>query len=436
MAQTVSSGQNAPRFLRIVGRKQMSGQVQVAGAKNSILPIMTASLLTDKPLLIKNMPHLDDVALMAQVLAGVGIVPNFHSISEMELSGDASSHAVPNTQITQMRASILVLGPLLSRFREAVLPYPGGCMIGPRPVDMHLNALRSLGAEIEEQDETIFARAPNGLHGNHIQFPHPTVGGTENILMAAVLAKGKTVIDNAATEPEVADLTRCLIKMGADIKGAGSKQLVIKGVQSLHGCEHTIIPDRIEAGTYLVAAAGTRGKITLKNIHPGIVDNILQPLKAVGAEISTGKDYITIDMQGRRPKAIDIVTGPYPQFPTDMQAQFTALNTVAQGASVVRDEVFNTRTSHLAEMRKMQADIIEKGNTAHITGKTHLQGAVVRAQDLRASASLVIAGLVAEGETTVLNIEHIDRGYQWLEEKLQLLGADVVRQLRSTSIKQ
>lgn len=429
-----STRQNVSRCLHITGGRSIKGEVKVAGAKNAILPIMTASILTDKPLMINNMPYLDDVALMNQVLAGIGILPTIHEFDKIELSGTISSCAVPVAQTRQMRASILVLGPLLTRYGEATLPYPGGCMIGPRPVDLHLDALKILGAEIEERDETIFARAPNGLSGAHIKFPYPTVGGTENILMAAVLAKGETIIENAATEPEVTDLANCLINMGADIKGMGSRKLRINGIKTLNGGEHTVIPDRIEAGTYLVAAASTRGKITLQNISPSIVENILNPLKKMGASIHTTENSITLDMGKRRPKAINIETGPYPAFPTDMQAQFTALNTIAEGDSTVSDMVFNDRNSHLAEMRKMKARIEQKELVAHIKGVEQLQGAVVRAQDLRASASLVIAGLVAEGKTTVLDIEHIDRGYQWLEEQLKRLDVDVERGLNTAEV--
>ena len=427
------SDRNASRYLHIVGGNPISGQIKVAGAKNATLPVMTASLLTDETVTIKNIPHLDDVALMNQVLAGIGILPTINEFDTIELNGKVSSCTVPTIQTKQMRASILVLGPLLTRYGEATLSYPGGCMLGQRPVDLHISALQTLGAEIEERDETIFARAPKGLSGALIEFPYPTVGGTENVLMAAVCAKGQTVIKNAATEPEVGDLIHCLTKMGADIKGVGGRELVIQGVKKLRGCEHTILPDRIEAGTYLVATASTRGKITLKNITPNIMQNILMQLKAVGADIDTTEDSITLDMAGRRPKALDIVTGPYPQFPTDLQAQFTALNTIAHGNSQVEDKVFSDRMSHLDEMCRMQADITQSGTVLTIKGKERLQGAIVHAQDLRASASLVIAGLVAEGETRVLNIEHIDRGYQWLEEQLQSLGVDVTRKLHTSN---
>jgi UDP-N-acetylglucosamine 1-carboxyvinyltransferase len=420
---------NASRYLHIVGGESISGQIKVAGAKNAILPIMAASLLTDDSIVIKNIPHLDDVALMNQVLAGIGILPTINEFDMLELQGGVSSCVVPIDQTKQMRASILVLGPLLSRYGEATIPYPGGCMIGPRPVDLHLDGLRTLGAKIEEHENTIFASAPNGLIGAHIKFPYPTVGGTENLLMAATYAKGETVIENAATEPEVRDLTKCLIAMGAEIKGIGERKLIVRGGKKLKGCEHRIIPDRIEASTYLVAAASTRGKITLLDISPDIMSNILEPLKAIGAEINLSENSISLDMQGRRPKAIDIITGPYPQFPTDLQAQFTTLNAIAEGSSTVEDKVFNSRNSHLTEMHKMKADIKKKGTIVHIKGKERLQGAKVHARDLRASASLVIAGLVAEGETMVLDIEHIDRGYQWLEEQLQGLGANVTRKL-------
>lgn len=420
---------NTPKCLHVCGGNVINGTINIAGAKNAVLPIMAAKILTKDDVMIKNLPHLDDVALMNQVLGGIGIVPNIHSIDTIELQGSISSTAVPIAQTQQMRASILVLGPLLARYGEVTMPYPGGCIIGPRPIDLHLNGLKQLGAQIEENDGAIYAKAPKGLHGAHIVLPYPTVGGTENILMAATLASGETRIENAAIEPEISDLIKCLQKMGAQIKGMDSNQLTIQGVKQLHGCSYRVMSDRIEAGTYLAAAAVTKGRIKLNGIDVNLIQNILTAFKQTGAEIECQENSVSLDMQGRRPLAVDINTGPYPQFPTDMQAQFTALNTVALGQSQVRDSVFKGRTSHLKEMIKMQADIRWDNSVAHINGKEMLEGAVVEAQDLRASASLVIAGLVANNKTTILKIEHIDRGYQWLEEQLRSLGADVKREL-------
>ena len=429
------SGINEPRCLRINGCIPLQGKVRISGAKNSVLPIMAASLLTDDKLIIRNMPHLDDVALMNQLLAGLKSPPIIRDIDTIELGGVCDIvREIPREQTRQMRASILALGPLLARFGKIELSYPGGCLIGMRPVDMHLQALRTLGAEIEERDDLIRAYAPDGLIGNRIEFPHPTVGGTENIMMAACLARGLTVIENAALEPEVADLGRCLQAMGAKIEGLGTSTMRIEGVPELHGCEHVVIPDRIETGTYLVAAAATRGRVELLNTQADLLEVVIDKLRAAGADIKVGKDSILLDMKGKRPHAVDVETGPYPGFPTDMQAQFTVLNAVADGEATVREKIFEGRVAHIEEMHRMGADIVVRDGVALIRGVEALTGAQVKASDLRASASLVIAGLVAKGTTSVLNIEHIDRGYQWIEEKLRLLKADVKRVLLSAEI--
>lgn len=430
-------GVNEPRCLRIKGRIPLKGTVRISGAKNSVLPIMAASLLTDDKLVIRNMPHLDDVALMNQLLAGLKSPPILRDIDTIELGGvggNGDVRKIPSEQTRQMRASILALGPLLARFGQVELSYPGGCLIGMRPVDMHLQGLIALGAKIEEQGDMIRASAPDGLVGNRVKFPRPTVGGTENLMMAACLAHGETVIENSALEPEVADLGHCLRAMGAKIDGVGTATMRIEGVKELHGCEHTVIPDRIETGTYLVAAAATRGCIKLINTQADLLDIVIQKLREAGAEIDIDADSITLDMHDKRPRAVDIETGPYPGFPTDMQAQFTVLNAVADGEAYVREKIFEGRVAHIEEMHRMGADIVVRNGVAMIRGVEALSGAQVKASDLRASASLVIAGLVAKGVTSVLNIEHIDRGYQWIEEKLRLLEADVERVLISAEV--
>ena len=420
---------NPPRHLIVEGPVQLRGEARVAGAKNAMLPIMAASLLTDEPVIIDNTPHLDDVALMAQVLAGIGVKPIIHSASRIELGGGINSCTVPARQATQLRASILTLGPMLTRFGEARLPYPGGCSIGPRPVDQHLQALRTLGAVIDERDTEIVAHAPKGLTGAEIRFDHPTVGGTENIMMAAVGASGTTVIHNCAVEPEVQDLARCLQKMGASISGVGSKKLVIKGQKKMHGCCHRIISDRIESGSYLAAAAASRGSVTLIGARAEHLQMVLQKLQEAGAEIEIGNDYVKLDMKNKRPKAVDIETQPYPGFPTDMQAQFTALNAVAEGSSTITENIFPNRTAHILEMCRMGAKLRLENNRVHVEGVERLVAATVYATDLRASASLVIAALVAEGKSNIHSIEHMDRGYEWLSEKLGKLGAPISRKL-------
>ncbi len=415
--------------LLIRGGRQLNGRLRVSGAKNAALPILAATLLGSERTIIRNLPHLHDITTMIELLGclGVGLTVSEKLAVEVDASTVASFRA-PYGLVKTMRASILVLGPLLARFGEAEVSFPGGCAIGSRPVDLHLKGLEAMGAEITIEDGYIKARRDGRLKGADISMETVTVGGTENLLMAAALAEGKTVIRNAAREPEVVDLANCLIAMGAKINGAGSSTLEIEGVERLHGCDYSVMPDRIEAGTYLVAVAATGGKIYLDGAVAHHLDIVLDKLREAGAEIDFGDDWISLDMKGQRPKSVGITTAPYPGFPTDMQAQFTALNAVAEGVGKVTEMVFENRLIQTHEMNRMGADIQIEGNTAIIKGRATLKGAPVMASDLRASASLVIAGLVAEGETLVDRIYHIDRGYECIEEKLQSLGADIRRQ--------
>ncbi len=417
--------------LHISGQCRLEGEIEVSGAKNAALPIMAASLLCEDALTISNLPNLGDVALMNQVLASLGVERTMTTTDTFKLDArSVVSCAIPVEQARQMRASILVLGPLLARYGEAQVPYPGGCSIGPRPVDQHLDGLRALGAVFEEREDIIAARAPDGLRGAEIKFRQPTVCGTENIMIAASLAKGNTVVHNAAREPEVADLAHCLNTLGAKIEGIGTDTLLIQGVPRLQGGEYRIIPDRIEASTYLVAVAATRGRVQLCKACPENMESVLDKLRAAGAQIKIGEESIELDMDGKRPQAVDVCTAPYPGFPTDMQAQFTAINALASGKSCVTETIFNDRMAHVKDMQRMGAQIKQGDGSVLVTGVEHLQGSMVRANDLRASASLVIAGLMAEGETIVQDIEHIDRGYQWIEEKLNKLGAQIKRRPR------
>ena len=415
--------------LLIRGGQQLNGRLRVSGAKNAALPILAATLLGSERTTIRNLPHLHDITTMIELLGclGVGLTISEKLAVEVDANTVASFRA-PYGLVKTMRASILVLGPLLARFGEAEVSFPGGCAIGSRPVDLHLKGLEAMGAEITIEDGYIKARRDGRLRGADISMETVTVGGTENLLMAAALAEGKTIIRNAAREPEVVDLANCLIAMGAKITGAGSSTLEIEGVESLHGCDYSVMPDRIEAGTYLVAVAATGGKIHLDGAVAHHLDIVLDKLREAGAEIDFGDDWISLDMKGQRPKSVGITTAPYPGFPTDMQAQFTALNAVAEGVGKVTETVFENRLIQTHEMNRMGADIQIEGNTVIIKGRATLKGAPVMASDLRASASLVIAGLVAEGETLVDRIYHIDRGYECIEEKLQSLGADIRRQ--------
>jgi UDP-N-acetylglucosamine 1-carboxyvinyltransferase len=414
--------------LVIRGGNRLSGELRISGAKNAALPILAATLLADEPVTIRNLPHLHDITTMIELLGcmGVGLVID----EKLSVEADASSirhFEAPYELVKTMRASILVLGPMLAHFGRAHVSFPGGCAIGSRPVDLHLRGLEAMGAEVSVEGGYINAQIDGRLQGARILLETVTVGGTENLMMAATLAEGQTVIENAAREPEVVDLANCLIAMGAKISGHGTDTIVIDGVERLHGCVYDVMPDRIEAGTYLVAAAATRGDILLKGACHQHLDVVLQKLEEAGAKLTLTDDSIALDMEGRRPRAVNIKTAPYPGFPTDMQAQFTAMNAIAEGTGAVTETVFENRLIQTHEMNRMGANIVIEGNTAIITGQETLQGAPVMATDLRASASLVIAGLVAAGETVVDRIYHIDRGYECIEEKLQLLGADIRR---------
>jgi UDP-N-acetylglucosamine 1-carboxyvinyltransferase len=401
--------------------------VRISGAKNAVLPIMTATLLADGPVTISNVPHLHDVTTTLELLGRMGV--ELLVDERMNITIDPrpiSSYYAPYDLVKTMRSSILVLGPLLSRFGQADVSLPGGCAIGSRPVNLHIKGLQALGAHIEVENGNIKARVGR-LKGTRLVMDLVTVTGTENLMMAASLARGTTLIENAAREPEVVDLAGCLNAMGARIEGAGTDLIEIEGVDALHGTRYCVLPDRIESGTYLVAAAMTGGQVRLKGAAPQTMDAVLQALRETGAEIHQGEDWIELDMGGRRPKAVSVRTAPYPAFPTDMQAQFTALNVVAQGTATITETVFENRFMHVLELQRMGADIQLAGNTAIIRGGTGLTGAPVMATDLRASASLVLAGLVARGETLVDRIYHLDRGYECIEEKLAQLGADIHR---------
>lgn len=413
--------------LLIQGSGPLDGEIRISGAKNATLPILAAALLAETPITIGNVPHLNDVTTTVTLLRrmGVDVTVGEHMALEVD-SSTIEEMIAPYELVRTMRASILVLGPLLARFGRAEVSLPGGCAIGSRPVELHLKGLTAMGADIDVRNGYIHATAKR-LHGAHILMDLVSVTGTENLMMAAALAAGETLIENAAREPEVVDLAHCLIKMGAKIEGAGTETLRIQGVKSLQGCSYDVLPDRIETGTYLVAGALTGGRVRVKNTRPDMMQSVLDKLREAGAEITTGNDWIELDMKGRRPQAVTIRTAPYPAFPTDMQAQFTALNSVAEGAGAVTETVFENRFMHVQELVRMGAQIQLEGNTAMIHGVKRLTGAPVLATDLRASASLVLAGLVAEGETVVDRIYHIDRGYECIEEKLAQLGAHIRR---------
>ena len=414
--------------LHIRGGQTLGGTLKVSGAKNAALPILAATLLTSEKTTIHNLPHLHDITTMMELLGCLGAGLTVDERLSIEIDGASVNKLIaPYELVKTMRASILVLGPLLARFGAAEVSFPGGCAIGSRPVDLHLKGLEAMGATIAIEGGFIRASCPKGLHGAEITMETVTVGGTENLLMAASLATGRTTIRNAAREPEVVDLAQCLIAMGAKISGAGTSTIEIDGVPALNGADYTVMPDRIEAGTYLVAVAATGGRLRLEGAVPHHLDIVLDKLRESGASIKTGANWIELDMEGKRPRAVGITTAPYPGFPTDMQAQFTALNTVAEGVGRVTETVFENRLIQTHEMNRMGADILIEGNTAIVTGREKLTGAPVMASDLRASASLVIAGLVAGGETLVDRIYHIDRGYECIEEKLQQLGADIRR---------
>ena len=412
--------------LVIEGGVPLTGEARISGAKNAALPILCATILSGEPLRISNVPHLRDVTTMLGLLAQMGISVSVDDKLGVELDSRGLANPVaPYELVKTMRASVLVLGPLLARCGEARVSLPGGCAIGLRPVDLHLKALRAMGATITIERGDMLARAPR-LRGARISMDLVTVTGTENVMMAATLADGETVIENAAREPEVVDLANCLIAMGARITGAGSDVIRITGVPRLHAASYRVMPDRIETGTFLAAAAATGGNITLRDTRAGILDAVLDKLRNAGAQIDGGDDWISLHMREAL-RAVDLRTAPYPEFPTDMQAQFMALNSVAAGSASITETIFENRFMHVQELRRLGAQIEFEGNTAVVTGVDHLDGAIVMATDLRASASLVLAGLIARGETTIERVYHLDRGYEAIEEKLSRLGARIRR---------
>lgn len=413
--------------LEIRGGRRLDGEVYISGAKNATLPILAGALLADGPVVLKKVPHLNDVTTTVKLLRRMGVDIIFHDGVRLEVDPRGITEFIaPYELVKTMRASILVLGPLLARFGQADVSLPGGCAIGARPVNLHVSGLRAMGAEISIEQGYIRARAKR-LRGARLVLDTVSVTGTENLMMAASLAQGESVIENAAREPEVIDLANFLASMGARIEGAGSDTIHVQGVDSLSGTEYTVLPDRIESGTYLVAGAITGGRVKINHTCPEHLDAVLAKLDEAGADISTGRDWIELDMGGRRPKAVDLRTAPYPAFPTDMQAQFCALNSIAEGAGAITETIFENRFMHAQELQRMGADLVINGNTAITRGVRELKGAPVMATDLRASASLVLAGLAASGATVVDRIYHIDRGYECIEEKLAQLGADIKR---------
>lgn len=414
--------------LIITGGRRLDGEIRISGAKNAALPILAATLLADEPVTVGNLPHLQDVTTLIELLGRMGV----HVVIDDRMNVEVNATTIkeltaPYELVKTMRASILVLGPMVAHFGKASVSLPGGCAIGSRPVDIHLRGLEAMGAEIEVANGYVNASVNGRLKGARIVMDVVTVTGTENLMMAAALADGTTYLENAAREPEVVDLADFINAMGGKISGAGTDTITIEGVERLTGCHHQVIADRIETGTYLIAAAITGGRIKTKDTVPGILDAVLQKLEEAGAKITTGDDWIELDMEGRRPKAVSLRTAPYPAMPTDMQAQFMALNLVAEGTGTIVETIFENRFMHVQEMNRMGADIEVQGNTAICRGVEQLTGAPVMATDLRASASLVIAALAASGETTVDRIYHIDRGYECIEEKLQSLGAVIRR---------
>jgi UDP-N-acetylglucosamine 1-carboxyvinyltransferase len=411
----------------ISGGAPLNGEVWISGAKNAVLPILAATLLADEPMSIGNVPHLHDVTTTMELLGQMGVQLVVDERMKIHVDPRNAKHwFAPYDLVKTMRASILVLGPLVAKYGQADVSLPGGCAIGSRPVDQHIRGLQALGADVTVENGYIRARAKR-LKGARIVMDVVTVTGTENIMMAATLASGTTVIENAAQEPEVVDLAYCLVAMGAQISGIGTNTLVIDGVERLHGAHYDVLPDRIETGTFLVAGAITSGRVVCKKTRADTLDAVLAKLEQAGAEINVGADFIELDMKGRRPRAVNITTAPYPAFPTDMQAQFTALNTIAEGVGVITENVFENRFMHVQELQRLGADIRVEGSSAIIKGVAEITGAPLMATDLRASACLVLAGLVAKGDTTVDRVYHIDRGYECIEEKLSGLGATIRR---------
>jgi UDP-N-acetylglucosamine 1-carboxyvinyltransferase len=423
----MSGGGNSMDKLQITGGTPLEGEVRISGAKNATLPILAATLLADGPVSIGNVPHLQDVTTMIELLGRMGVSVTVDERMRIEVDGSTLRQAVaPYELVKTMRASILVLGPLVARFGQADVSLPGGCAIGARPVNIHVAGLQAMGADISIENGYIRAKASR-LKGARLVLETVTVTGTENLMMAAALAEGETVLENAAREPEVVDLANFMNAMGAKVRGAGTDRIVIEGVERLHGTHYEVLPDRIEGGTYLVAGAITGGHVRIKNTRPEHLDAVLQKLVEAGVKVDVGDTWIEVDMRGKRPKAVDVRTAPYPAFPTDMQAQFAALNTIADGVGTVVETIFENRFMHMLEMRRMGAEIRLEGNTAIIKGVETLQAAPVMATDLRASASLVLAALAAQGRTDIERIYHIDRGYESIEEKLAQLGAQIRR---------
>jgi len=414
--------------LVIRGGQTLTGEINISGAKNSALPILAASLLTQDVVNLGNLPRLNDIKTMIKLMGQMGVEFSEFDDNKVQIRAETiTEFCAPYDLVKTMRASILVLGPLLAHFGQAEVSLPGGCAIGSRPVDLHIHGLQAMGAKITVENGNIEAIVSGRLKGAHIYLDTVTVTGTENLLMAATLAEGRTIIENAAQEPEVVDLADFLITMGADIQGQGTSTIVINGVDCLHGCQYQVQPDRIETGTFLVAAALTRGNIRLNHTRESLLEAVLLKLEEAGARITTGPDWIALDMQGRRPKAVSFRTAPFPAFPTDMQAQFMAMNAIAEGTGAISETIFENRFMHVNELIRMGAKIRLEGHTAMVEGVEQLQGAPVMATDLRASASLILAGLGARGETRVDRVYHVDRGYECIEQKLQQLGGRVQR---------
>jgi UDP-N-acetylglucosamine 1-carboxyvinyltransferase len=414
--------------LVITQSSALRGDVVISGAKNAALPLLMASLLCDSPITFNNVPALRDITTSVKLLEGMGTHITYNNKNSLTLDTSKLSSTVASYELVRtMRASILVLGPLLARHGHADVSLPGGCAIGARPVNLHLTGLEAMGAKIDVEDGYIKASVQGKLQGANIFMDIVSVGATENLMMAAALAEGTTVLENAAREPEIVDLANCINAMGGNVTGAGTDQIIIEGVESLHGCTYSVLPDRIETGTFLVAAAATRGHVRCLNAAPETLDAVLSKLRQAGAEITTTADTIELNMHGKQPTAVDIKTAPHPGFPTDMQAQFVAMNCLSQGSGVVTETIFENRFMHVPELQRMGAKITLQGNSAMCQGSAALKGAPVMATDLRASASLVIAGLLAEGETHVNRIYHLDRGYESIETKLNLLGANIKR---------
>ena len=416
--------------LLISGGARLEGELRASGAKNSAVTILAASLLANEPVTISNVPHLRDITTMIELLVSMGVEVVVDEKMNIEIHANTiKSFVAPYDLVRTMRASFLVLGPLLAHYGEAEVSLPGGCAIGPRPVDLHLRGLEALGAIIEMKEGYVKAKVNGRLKGARFIFDVSTVGGTEHIMMAAALAEGTTVLENCAREPEIIDLADFLNAMGAKVSGQGTDTITIEGVESLSGCDHHVIADRVEAATYLIAAAATGGHVKMRDVIPEHLDVVTSKLREAGADVTIGEDWIELDMGGRRPKAVSLVTAPYPGFPTDLQAQFLAMNTIAEGTATVKETIFENRFMHVHEMNRMGAQIRLEGNntTAIVEGVDVLQAAPVMANDLRASVSLVIAALIADGDTVVNRIYHIDRGYEQVEEKLQNLGAKIKR---------